>query len=358
MTAQSRDNAVNNGRRRVLAGAAAAATLGVARIGHAQAQDVLVYSGFGGNSQDVLREGLMTPFAKAAGVRVVDTGPPDTAKIKAMVETGRVEWDIVQVEADFVHRGRAENLLEKLDYNVISTKDVIPEAVDDYGITFQFGETSICYRTDKFTAGNGPKSWADFWDVNRFPGRRALPKQSYHLFPAALAAAGVPRDKLYPVDVDGVFRSLDKIRPHIVKFYDGFPQASQLITDREVDMTSSSVTRMVLIQQQGVPVFIEMNQAIPWGDAWVIPRGAPHKELAMKFINFAIQNEQGLALKAKKTYTGMANQRVNALLDADTKRSLVTTPENFAKTLAGNDRWWAANRAKMDQLMTAWLLKG
>jgi len=359
MKAQSRWNATNIRRRRLLVGgAAAAATLSVARFGQAQSQDVMVYSGFGGNSQDVLREGLMTPFTKASGIRVVDTGPPDTAKIKAMVETGRVEWDVVQVETDFVSRGRAENLLERLDYKVISTKDVIPEAIDDYGITFQFGATSISYRTEKFPAGAGPKNWVDFWDVNRFPGRRSLPKQSYHLFPAALAADGVPRDKLYPVDVDRVFRSLDRIRPHVVKFYEGFPQASQLITDREVDLTSSSVTRMVLIQQQGVPIYIEMNQAIPWGDAWVVPRGAPHKEAAMKFINFAIQNEEGLALKAKKTYTGMANLRVNPLLDADTKRSLVTTPENFAKTLVGDDRWWAVNRAKMDQLMTAWLLKG
>jgi hypothetical protein len=47
----------------------------------------------------------------------------------------------------------------------------------------------------------------------------------------------------------------------IVKFYDGFPQASQLITDREVDMTSSSVTRMVLIQQQGV-VDVEFSAGI------------------------------------------------------------------------------------------------
>jgi len=358
MTARSKPKATNMTRRTLIVGAAAAATLGVRRSARAQAQEVLVYSGFGGSSQDVLREGLMAPFTKATGIRVVDTGPPDTAKVKAMVETGRVEWDVVQVEADFVNRGRAENLLEKLDYNVISTKDVLPAAIDDYGITFQFGATSICYRTEKYAAGTGPKSWAEFWDVGRFPGRRALPKQSYHLFPAALAADGVPRDKLYPIDTDRVFKSLDRIRPHIVKFYDGFPQASQLITDKEVDMTSSSVTRMVLLQQQGVPLFIEMNQAIPWGDAWVVPRGAPHKEAAMKFINFAIQNEEGLALKSKKTFTGMANRRVDALLDADTKRSLVTTPVNFAKALPGDDRWWAANRAKMDQLMTAWLLKG
>ena len=78
----------------------------------------------------------------------------------------------------------------------------------------------------------------------------------------------------------------------------------------------------------------------------------------MKFINFAIQNDEGLALKARKTYTGMTNRRVDRLLDPDTKRALVTTPENFAKALPGDDRWWAVNRAKMDQLMTAWLLKG
>ena len=54
----------------------------------------------------------------------------------------------------------------------------------------------------------------------------------------------------------------------------------------------------------------------------------------------------------------MTNRRVDRLLDSDTKRSLVTTPENFQKALLGDDRWWATNRAKMDQLMTAWLLKG
>lgn len=356
---RSRSSVTSEQRRRFLSGAAATtALLAVPRLAQSQSQDVLVYCGFGGSSQEVLRDGLMTPFTKATGIKVIDTGPPDTAKLKAMVETKRVEWDVVQVEGDFVHRGKAENLLEKLDLKAISTKDVLPEAVNDYGITFQYGATSICYRTDKYRAGTGPKSWADFWDVTRFPGRRALPKQSYHLFPAALAADGVPRDKLYPMDVDRVFKSLSRIRPHVVKFYDGFPQVSQMMSDGEVDLASSSVTRMVIIQQQGAPVFIEMNQAIPWGDAWVIPRGAPHRDAAMKFINFAIQNEEGLALKSKKTFTGMANRRVDPLLDAQVKQSLVTTPENFSKALVGNDEWWAANRAKMDQLMTAWLLKG
>ena len=359
MKIRSRATVPSDQRRRFLTGAAAtAALLGMPQLTRAQTENVLVYCGFGGSSQDILREGLMTPFSKATGIKVIDTGPPDTAKLKAMVENKRVEWDVVQVESDFVHRGKTENLLEKLDYKVISTKDVLPEAVNDYGITFQYGATSICYRTDKYRAGAGPKTWAEFWDVGHFPGRRALPKQTYHLFPAALAADGVPSDKLYPIDVDRVFKSLDRIRPHVVKFYDGFPQVSQMISDGEVDLASSSVTRMVILQQQGVPVYIEMNQAIPWGDAWVVPRGAPHREAAMKFINFAIQDEEGLALKSKKTFTGMANRRVDHLLDAQVKQSLVTTPENFAKTLHGNDEWWAANRPKMEQLMTAWLLKG
>ncbi len=354
----SRRSECRVGRREFVIGAGAvAATFAVGRRLAAGADDVLVFCGFGGSSQDVIREGLLTPFAKKAGVRVVDTAPPDLAKIKAMVEAKRVEWDVVQVENDFIYRGKAENLLEPLDYKVISTKDILPDAVHDYGITFQLGATAIAYRTDAYPAGKGPKSWTEFWDVQRFPGRRSLPKQTYHLFPAALAAAGVPNDKMYPIDVDRTFKSLDRIRPHVVKFFEGFPQAAQLITDKEVDLVSSSVTRMALVQQQGAPVYVEMNQAILWGDAFVVPKGAPHKALAMKFIAFAMQDEEGLALKAKKTFTGMTNKRVTRLLDPATARSLVTTPENYAKALPANDQWWAANRAKMDQLMTAWLLK-
>jgi putative spermidine/putrescine transport system substrate-binding protein len=288
----------------------------------------------------------------------VETGPPDYAKVKAMVEAKRVEWDVMQSDPDFVFRGKAENLLEPLDYNLISTKDFLPGAAQETGLIYDYGATVIAYRTDVYPAGKGPKSWTEFWDVGRFPGRRALSKDPYYLFPLALAADGVPKDKLYPIDVDRVFKSLDRIRPHVFKFYETFGQSSQLITDKEADLVAATTTRMYLVQKQGGPVHVELNEGVPWGDAWVVPRGTPRKAAAMKFIAFAAQHDEGMAIKARKTLTGMTQLRTTRLLEPEVARALVTSPENWPRLLPSGDDWWAKNRPRMDQLMTAWLLKG
>lgn len=345
-------------RREFLIGAGAAAVaFGLPQTARAQQADFFVYCGFGGSSQDILREAFFVPFTKKTGIRVVETSPTDYAKAKAMVEAKRVEWDVLQTDLDFIYKGKAENLTEPLDYKVISAKDVFPEALHEYGVGYAYGATVISYRTDVFPPGKGPKTWADFWDVSRFPGRRSLPKDPYYLFPLALAADGVPKDKMYPVDSDRVFKSLDRIRPHVFKWWETGGQSQQLITDREADMVAAWTSRMFVVQKQGAPIYVELNEGAPWGDAWVILKGAPRKENAMKFIAFAMQHEEGMAINSIKKLSGFTNARTARLLEPSVLQSLVSAPENRAKLLPFGDQWWGTNRARMVQLMTAWLLK-
>lgn len=345
-------------RREFLIGAGAGvATLGLPQPARGQQQDPVIYCGWGGSSQDILREAFFVPFTKKTGIRVVETSPTDYAKAKVMVEAKRTEWDILQADLDFIYRGKAENLLEPLDYKVISPKDVLPEAIHQHGVAYAYGATVITYRTEVYPPGKGPKTWADFWDVVRFPGRRALPKDPYFLFPLALAADGVPRDKMYPVDVDRAFKSLDRIRPHIFKWWETGGQSQQLITDKEADMVAAWTSRMFVVQKQGAPIYVEMNEGAPWGDAWVVLRGAPHKENAMKFIAFAIQHEEGMAINSTKKLSGFTNTRTTRLLEPGVAQSLVSTPENRARLLPFGDEWWGTNRAKMVERMTVWLLK-
>ena len=344
-------------RRRLLLGAGAAAAIWPLRRVEA-ADEYIVYCGYGGSTQEVIREAFLVPFTQQTGIRVIETGPPDYAKVKAMIEAKRVEWDVMQSDPDFVVRGISENLVESIDYQIVSNKDLLPGAALPGGVVYDYGATVIAYRTDVFPAGKGPRTWAEFWDVSRFPARRALSADPYYLFPLALAADGVTRDKIYPIDVDRVFRSLTRIRPHIVKFYETFGQSSQLITDKEADLLGATTTRMHIVQQQGAPVYVELNEGVPFGDAWVIPRGSPRKANAMKFIAFAAQFDSGMALKARKTRTGMTQTRTAKLLEPEIARQLVTSPDNWPKLLPVGDDWWASNRPKMQQLMTAWLLKG
>ncbi|HEU5394691.1 MAG TPA: ABC transporter substrate-binding protein [Candidatus Methylomirabilis sp.] len=344
-------------RRQFLVGTAAAATaLALPRPALAQ-ENAVVYCGWGGSSQDILRDAFMVPFGKKTGIRVLEASPTDYAKAKAMVEAKRVEWDVLQCDWDFIYRGRAENLLEPLDYKVISTKDVFPEAVHEHGIGYALGATVMTYRTDAYPPGKGPRTWAEFWDVKRFPGRRALPKDPYFLFPLAAAADGVPREKMYPMDVDRVFRSLERIRPHVFKWWETGGQSQQLITDKEADLVAGWTSRMFVVQKQGAPIHVELNEGAPWGDAWVVLRGAPHRENAMKFIAFAIQHEEGMAINSRAKLSGFTNARTGRLLEPAVAHALVSTPENRAKLLPGGDQWWGTSRAEMIKRMTAWLLK-
>src|SRR5215813_6795383 len=86
--------------------------------------------------------------------------------------------------------------------------------VREYGITSYSLGTNLVYRKDKFPNG-GPQSWADFWDVKKFPGSRCLYDRSFSCLAFALLADGVPTDKLYPMDVDRAFRKMSELKPHI-----------------------------------------------------------------------------------------------------------------------------------------------
>ena len=77
----------------------------------------LVVVSYGGAWQNAQRKAFFEPFAKNFNVRICEESwSGDFGQLKAMVESGKVAWDAVDVEAYMVLRGAAQNLLEKLDY--------------------------------------------------------------------------------------------------------------------------------------------------------------------------------------------------------------------------------------------------
>jgi putative spermidine/putrescine transport system substrate-binding protein len=83
-------------------------------------------------------------------------------------------------------------LLEKVDKAAAKTDQLPPHMVRDFGITSYSLGTNLVYRKDKFPNG-GPQSWADFWDVKKFPGPRCLYDRSFTCLAfALLASIGTP----------------------------------------------------------------------------------------------------------------------------------------------------------------------
>src|SRR5258707_7501278 len=147
----------------------------------------------------------------------------------------------------------------------------------------------LAYRSDAFK-GAVPNGWADFWDTKKFPGDRAMFGTSGGGWPEmefALMAAGVPPDKVYPIDIDKALESYSKIKKYVVRWWDTGAVPIQLLTDREVTMTTVWNGRMAALQAAGVKAEISWSQGLSKRDAWGIPKGAKNKVNAMKFVAFS-----------------------------------------------------------------------
>ena len=319
----------------------------------------IVVCNFGGKSQESLQKVFFDPFEKETGIKVIGTSPPRLPKLKSMVESGNVEWDVVVLLDSWVVRAKSEGLLEKIDYSVVNAKDMYPDTVDSYGVGLYYFFTGMAYNKKGFSLGNHPKTWADFWDVKKFPGPRGMYKGAMEVLEFALMADGVPKDKLYPIDVDRAFRSLDKIKAHVTVWWDAGEIPGQILSKGEVTASSAWLNRIISLEEEGVPVAAEINQSILRVDFWSVPKGTKNKEAAMKFINYVIHPERQAALSRMMPY-GPCNRKALDYMSADLKRRLFTSPENMSKMVVFNPKgreWWGENEKDVLEKFNQWLLK-
>jgi putative spermidine/putrescine transport system substrate-binding protein len=205
-------------RRTVLKAAATGATIAGApwvwRRAHAQAKRIVIRDP-GGPFAVAFQEAYYKPFRAATGIEAVGVAAAHepTSQVKAMVDSKTYTWDMAllsQAAADQLVKDGA--YLERLDLdNHPDVAEVRSEFRSPYFVGNDVYTAIIAYRTDAFKGKKAPVSWKDLWDVKGFPGRRSLRKHPFDTIEEALLADGVPKDKLYPCDVDRALRSLDRI---------------------------------------------------------------------------------------------------------------------------------------------------
>lgn len=136
----------------------------------------LVFTSWGGTTQDVQKSAWADKFTAKEGINVLQDGPTDYGKIKAMVEAKGVSWDVVDVEGDYAIQAGDKGLLEKLDFKTIDKTALDPRFVTDYSVgSFYYSFVVGC---NKDAVAACPKSWTDLFDTKKFPGKRTFYKWS------------------------------------------------------------------------------------------------------------------------------------------------------------------------------------
>jgi putative spermidine/putrescine transport system substrate-binding protein len=172
----------------------------------------------------------------------------------------------------------------------------------------------------------------------------------------ALLADGVPKDKLYPIDVNRAFKAMDRVRSSIRKFWDTGALSAQMLADKEVVLGSIWNGRLQSVADKGAPLAIEWNEAMLQSQYWAPMKGAKNLENAQQFIDFACQPEIQAAV-AKHIPYGPTNRQAFKSIPADLAARLPSSPENRQKAFVQNGKWWADNRPMISERWSQWLLQ-
>lgn len=336
--------------RRLLGSAVLAMGLLAAAGTWAQSGKPLVFTSWGGTTQAAQKKHWIDPFVAGGGAVVMD-GPTDYGKFKAMVESGNVVWDVVDVEADFAAKAAKDGLLEAIDYSVVDKTPLDPRFagthfVGSFAYAFVLG-----YNKDAFKAAPAPAGWAQLFDLRTYPGKRTLYKWSAPgVLEIALLADGVAADKLYPLDLDRAFRKLDTIKPQII-WWTGGAQSQQLLASGEAPIGMFWNGRVHAIEGSRVNVAASWKQNLAAGDVLVVPKGSKNKAAAMKFLAAATSARQQAGFATETAYAPI-HSGAQALMPAAAVDAL--PQRHAAEQITLDMNYWAENRDAIARRWYAW----
>lgn len=308
---------------------------------------------YGGVFQAAQREAYFKPFEKLCGVKVIEAEGPDVAKVKAMVDTKSLEYDIGEFDrADIINLQNKGDYWEPIDYKLFDTAHIAPLYRYKYAVDMLPYSEIMAYRTDVFRSAR-PGGWKDFWNTRKFPGPRTLISGTGGLVPElefAEFAAGTPKSKIYPIDIDAAYASLAKIRPDVVKWWDAGAIPAQMLNDKDVVMASAANGRIAAIQAAGAPVKIVWNQGLLKRDCWAIIKGTPNRDNAEKFCAFITLPISQARLSMLIPY-GFVNSLAPHYIPPARLMQLPTAAPIVKQLLLYDSAWWAKNR---DAVLAKW----
>ncbi|PRY35694.1 putative spermidine/putrescine transport system substrate-binding protein [Umezawaea tangerina] len=351
-----------SGSRTALAGAAlvAAATL---LAGCASADDgstsgtgapeKLTFVSYGGSGQEAQIKAFQEPYTAAhPNVTFANSSPADVAQVKAQVQAGVVQWDVMSV-APAAAKQNCGTLFEKLSVPKLDPKDLSPQAVGECYVGNWSNATIFGYNAAKYP--EGPKSLKDFFDTAKFPGKRGVITNLQNgILEFPLLADGVAPDKLYPIDVDRALRKWDTIRKDTL-FAANVGALQQAASADQVDMFLLPDSRMISLLNDKKNVKMVWDTTVITLNALAVPLGSKHKAAAEDFLQSLVQPEPAAKIAEA---LGVVPVNVNAKpnLSENARQLEVNGPVNTGKSVTQDIDWYSQNFDAVTTRLGNWLV--
>ncbi|WP_146115203.1 ABC transporter substrate-binding protein [Microbacterium sp. MYb66] len=307
----------------------------------------LLYSGFGGSYEESIRAAVFDPFSEETGIEILyDTDGSNVAKLAETIAAGATTPDLVDTESRTLAQFMAGDLLQPLDMDELDVSDVASQdTINEYSVPWYQFSRNLFWNADAFPDG-GPETWAEVWDVEKYPGTRSFPTYPTGVLEVALLADGVAVDDLYPLDIDRAFAKLEEIKPNAL--FGG--QEDVAIAQGEVVAGLYTLGRIRDIQSGGANIEYSWNGAVVSVQSLTIPKNAANPDQAYEAIQFALEPDQQRAVLDALKYTPSVTTVLDELT-AEERADLPGTPETNEVSFYIDGDWYAEN---WDEVSARW----
>jgi putative spermidine/putrescine transport system substrate-binding protein len=240
----------------------------------------LTFVNWGGDSVTAATKGWLEPFTAETGVTFQTDSPGDQAKVKAMVESGNVTWDVIDYDvtaADAECGTLYEERPADFDMSQIDPKYV----TSDCGLPIIAQTVALVYNAEKF-GDNPPTSITDFMDTATYPGKRILFNYWTGSVEPLLMADGVAAEDLYPLDWDRLFAMKDKLGSDLV-FQSTLDQQVQAQESGDFALCLCYLGRSAVAAQNGANIGVVWKQTFDVWDGLYVVKGTKNPDAAWAF---------------------------------------------------------------------------
>jgi putative spermidine/putrescine transport system substrate-binding protein len=359
----------------ILLGSAAVA-LALLTIGYfiaTRAAPRLTVTTWAGEYSRAQANAFFRPYALRSGIDIRQAlYDGDLDNLRTQIRTRQYSWDIVDFELPTAILACKEGLLEKVDPAILplgangapAASDFVKNAIGPCWVGTVVYSQLLAYAPDRFRE-DPPKTLRDFFDVQKFPGPRALHRDSakFNLELALLADNAKPED-IYkilstPEGVERALFKLDSIRSTTIWWKDSSEPAALLESGRAAFSTilNGNLYEAAIHRQRIAPIWDRQLYEL---DVFGIPKGNPRQKMALDFLRFATGARQ-LAVVSQWVPYGPARTSALPFVGRNPDRKiemrpfLPTAPQNFATAFAVDDAWWQANGTRIQTRWETWL---
>lgn len=333
------------------------ASLAAPFISRGYAAEQLVVRDAGGVVNSAATKAFYRPFTEETGVNVVGVTSQlePLSQIRTIVDSKSYLWDVVQLSMEAQEILSKGGYLDEIDVNAPGIRDILPEAKSKWGVSFFVYATVLAYNTQTY-GDNGPSSWADVFDLKKFPGRRGLRKYPIETLESAAMADGVAAKDVYPLDLERAFAKLDQVKPGVAVWWSTGAQASQIASSREVDIVSTYNGRIQAAIDDGAPYKVVWKQGIWAPDGYSVLKGNPKAKLCHDFVTFCARPDRQAEFSKWVPY-GPPNPKAYAFMDKARIPLMPTAPGRVEHMLRVNGAYWAEHLEKVAPRFNEWIVK-